>query len=130
MKKTEIISCFNDIIRLNKCIKEVDIKFPTSDYTNKDEMAEMRTTALNSIYEEYQEVANKISINNSDSATMFIFPIVTIKLNIDLKNDVLNLFDVSIAKLSNEGQVKIILDIFNYFIDCLDWRTKRWKYTT
>ena len=122
MKSTEILECLNDIIRLNLDRNEVDKLYPYSERLCDDAKMEMRSIALDSLNGEYQEIAKKISKNGSDNVTIFIFPFVTIELNIDLHTDVLNFFNSKIAKLADESQADIILDVFAHFIKSVEWR--------
>jgi len=122
MKSTEILECLNDIIRLNLDRNEVDKLYPYSERLCDDAKMEMRSIALDSLNGEYQEIAKKISKNGSDNVTIFIFPFVTIELNIDLRTDVLNFFNSKIAKLADESQADIILDVFAHFIKSVEWR--------
>lgn len=122
MKSTEILECLNDVIRLNLDRNEVDKLYPYSERLCDDAKMEMRSIALDSLNGEYQEVAKKISKNGSDNVTIFIFPFVVIELNIDLRTDVLNFFNAKIAKLANESQADIILDVFAHFVKSVEWR--------
>jgi hypothetical protein len=122
MKSTEILECLNDIIRLNLDRNEVDKLYPYSERLCDDAIMEMRSIALDSLNGEYQEVAKKISKNGSDNVTIFIFPFVVIELNIDLRTDVLDFFNAKIAKLADESQADIILDVFSHFIKSVEWR--------
>jgi len=122
MKSTEILECLNDIIRINLDRNEVDKEYPYSERLCDDAKMEMRSIALDSLNGEYQEIAKKISKNGSDNVTIFIFPFVTIELNIDLRTDVLNFFNAKIAKLADESQADIILDVFAHFVKSVEWR--------
>lgn len=122
MKSTEILECLNDIIRLNLGKKEINKKYPFSERLCDNDKMEMRSIALESLNEEYQEIAAKISNNDSDNITVFVFPFCSISLNICLNDDVMNYIDKKIERLSDEGQAKIIIDVFAHFIKSVEWR--------
>ena len=107
-----------------KAISEVNRKYPITDRLCDDAKMEMRSISLDSLYEEYREIAAKISNNDSENITVFVFPFCSISLNICLNDDVMNYIDKKIERLSDASQAKLIVDVFEYFImRPIDWRS-------